>query len=149
MEQLTRGLRNNNPANIRLTKDRWLGMSDEQTDKVFVQFDKRVYGIRALMVLLRNYYVNYNLRTVRGIIGRFAPPNENDTSTYIAYVARVVGKGADDEISSVDFRDEGRFHSLTLLRLCHAICLMESGYRLQEGEFEMALSIARNCSSML
>ena len=36
----TRGLRNNNPGNIRHSTSQWLGMSSDQTgDSEFVQFD--------------------------------------------------------------------------------------------------------------
>ena len=50
-----RGIRNDNPLNIRRTKDRWTGMRERQTDKTFVQFTARVYGYRAAFVLLRGY----------------------------------------------------------------------------------------------
>lgn len=33
-----RGLRNNNPGNIRLSKDKWQGLRERQEDKEFFQF---------------------------------------------------------------------------------------------------------------
>ena len=33
-----RGLRNNNPGNIRITKDKWQGLKPVQEDKEFSQF---------------------------------------------------------------------------------------------------------------
>ena len=138
----TRGIRNNNPANLRRTGDRWLGMRQQQTDGAFVQFDTMAYGLRALIVVLRNYYTLHGLRTVRRIIARFAPEGENDTAAYVEYVARIVGRGADEEIACIDFRDAARFHNLTMLRLCYAICRMESRYSMTVEEFERALEMA-------
>lgn len=87
---LPRGIRNNNPGNIRHGAD-WRGMRATQTDPAFVQFETPEYGIRALFRTLRTYYDLHGLRTVRQIIGRWAPPNENDTEAYVQAVARSVG----------------------------------------------------------
>lgn len=84
---MTRGLRNNNPGNIRLDGTRWEGMSPTQDDGSFVQFLSPVYGIRALARVLQNYVALHGLNTVAGIITRWAPPSENDTAAYIADVA--------------------------------------------------------------
>lgn len=45
-----RGLRNNNPGNIRTTKDRWQGLRPQQTDPAFFQFTEMRYGYRALII---------------------------------------------------------------------------------------------------
>jgi len=95
----TRGLRNNNPGNIRHGSSAWQGMSRDQTDPAFVQFDSPEYGIRALTRLLRNYQSRYGLNTVRGIINRWAPPTENDTGAYVAHVARAAGVSPDQAIN--------------------------------------------------
>ena len=44
---MTRGIRNNNPLNIRHSSDRWEGAREEQTDSAFVQFQTMAYGYRA------------------------------------------------------------------------------------------------------
>ena len=78
-----RGLRNNNPLNIRRTAIRWIGARIEQTDKSFVQFTSMAYGYRAAWKILQSYYERFCQQgkpfTVRNIISRWAPPNENDT----------------------------------------------------------------------
>lgn len=94
-----RGLRNNNPGNIR-RGSKWLGMSAVQDDKDFVKFDSPAYGIRALSRTLDTYRDKYGLNTVRGIIRRWAPPNENDTEAYITTVARIVGVHPDFELGA-------------------------------------------------
>lgn len=86
-----RGLRNNNPGNIRHGSSRWQGMSPTQTDDAFVQFTDPVYGIRALTKLLQNYQARYNLNTVEQIISRYAPPTENITGAYVKSVANAIG----------------------------------------------------------
>ena len=94
----TRGLRNNNPGNIRHGNSQWVGMSPEQTDSEYVQFDDPVYGIRAMVKLLRNYQSRYGLNTIAGIIDRWAPPNENITGSYITHVAQVANVDPNAEI---------------------------------------------------
>ena len=84
----SRGIRNNNPGNIRLTLTKWQGQvgPDEQTDKSFVQFISPEYGIRAMARTLRTYF-SRGTNTVRGIISTWAPANENNTAAYIASVS--------------------------------------------------------------
>ena len=46
---LPRGIRNNNPLNIRRTaKDQWKGLRAQQTDASFCQFESLEYGWRAV-----------------------------------------------------------------------------------------------------
>lgn len=78
----SRGIRNNNPGNIRKGQ-KWQGLADNQTDNDFLVFSRPEYGIRALCRTLRTYQRKYGLRDVRSIINRFAPPVENDTESYI------------------------------------------------------------------
>lgn len=93
-----RGIRNNNPGNIRHSAAKWQGMAAQQTDGAFVQFIAPEYGIRALSKLLDNYAAQ-GLTTVRKIINRYAPPSENVTSAYVAQVAQALGVQPDDYIN--------------------------------------------------
>ena len=97
---LPRGIRNHNPLNIRRSKDLWKGMAEAQTDRAFVQFKSLEYGWRAAFYLLtRTYYHKYRLYTIRAIVSRWAPPQDNnDTSAYIANVSRLTGIDPDDPI---------------------------------------------------
>lgn len=95
----TRGLRNNNPGNIRHGNSAWQGMSGQQTDSAFVQFDDPAYGIRALAKLLKNYQSRHGLNTIREVINRWAPPNENDTGSYVNSVAQKVQISPDQQIN--------------------------------------------------
>lgn len=88
---LPRGIRNNNPGNIRRSGDPWQGLADNQTDSEFFQFIAPVYGIRALARVLKTYRDRYGLTTVQGIIDRWAPPVENNTGAYVQAVASAMG----------------------------------------------------------
>ena len=97
---LPRGIRNHNPLNIRRTgKDQWKGMAEVQSDRAFVQFKSLAWGWRAAFHLLtRTYYHKYRLYSIRSIITRWAPPNENDTQAYICNVSRLTGIDPDEPL---------------------------------------------------
>lgn len=89
MPKLPRGIRNNNPGNIR-KGDNWDGLDLTKTkeEKAFCVFKEVRYGIRALTKILINYNRRYGIDTVDGILKRYAPPAENDTASYIDHVAK-------------------------------------------------------------
>lgn len=89
-----RGIRNNNPGNIRRNGDPWQGLAKDQADREFFTFQSAVYGIRALARLLITYQDKYGLCTIEGIITRWAPAIENNTASYIQAVARNTGFSA-------------------------------------------------------
>lgn len=88
MSTLPRGLRNNNPGNIRITKDKWQGLRPVQEDKSFFQFVEMKWGYRALIRTLQNYRKRHGCQTVADFIRRWAPPSENNTSGYISRVCK-------------------------------------------------------------
>lgn len=91
-----RGLRNNNPLNIRKSrKTTWVGQSEKQEDRDFVQFCSMAYGYRAAFKVLQNYRVLYDCMTLRQYIQRWAPPIENNTDAYVSSVARTAGVNPD------------------------------------------------------
>jgi hypothetical protein len=118
---LPRGIRNNNPGNIRLSKTIWQGQrpAEQQTDQVFAEFAAPVYGLRALMKLLSTYYLKYNLDTVENIINRFAPPHENATDNYIYCVAKMMEVKRIDKINLASAQ--------ALIALSRSIVLHENG----------------------
>ena len=99
---MTRGIRNNNPLNIRHSKDKWQGKAATQTDTDFVQFQTMAYGYRAAWKVLESYWKHFH-RTkqhynVVNIICRWAPPTENDTQAYIRTVLRLTGLGGNEHL---------------------------------------------------
>ena len=99
---IARGIRNNNPGNVKLTGDVWLGSVPRvlNSDGTFVQFGDMAHGIRAAIKLLRNYRRRYGLKTARAIIERYAPPgrDSNPVDAYRDFIARQLGVGLDDEL---------------------------------------------------
>ena len=125
----SRGIRNNNPFNIKNTSDSWKGAlpKSEKKDKVFVEFYNIDFGLRAGIILLKNY-ISMGYDTVDKIISRYAPPNENFTKYYIDYVSSFVyTDGALPFAAPISFHG---VESLDFYHLCYAICMFESDYRL-------------------
>ena len=117
---LPRGLRNNNPGNIRHGSN-WQGLNpnSRNIDPAFCVFTSSVYGIRALAKVLINYKKIHGLSTVRQIISRYAPPNENQTTAYIQSVAKQLGVVPD---TVIDVEERG-----VLTVFIKAIIRMENG----------------------
>lgn len=98
---IPRGIRNNNPLNIRRGSD-WLGLRPEQTDAAFCQFDNIVYGYRAALVIIRRYIREYRCNTIRLIISRWAPATENNVAAYVRAVTTASGIPADQPVLFTD-----------------------------------------------
>lgn len=121
-ELLPSGYRNNNPVNIRISANNWSGKISPNTDGEFEQFIDMVHGYRAALVLLRGKgYINGGLNTIRKMITKFAPANENYTAGYIADVSKMTGIDPDAVISRND-KD-------ALTRIVYAMSIVENGYK--------------------
>lgn len=83
-----RGIRNNNPLNIRYSSaNKWKGkITENKKDESFEEFISLSYGVRAFCRLIQLYVERYHCSTIRSIVYRFAPPSENDTLHYYKYV---------------------------------------------------------------
>lgn len=103
MADQPRGIRNNNPGNLRKSDDPWQGLAVQQTDKDFFVFKDATYGIRALARVLINYQDKYGLRNVRNIIIRWAPAVENNTAAYIDAVAEDTGFAVEQPLNLHEF----------------------------------------------
>lgn len=92
-----RGIRNNNPGNIRESGEHWQGLNG--SDGTFAIFKEPKWGVRAMATILINYQRKHNLETIQDIIYRWAPPHENATDSYADTVASHVGV---DVLAKVD-----------------------------------------------
>jgi len=115
---MTRGIRNNNPLNLRCSSSPWKGKVLVNNDGTFEQFISMYYGFRAAILTIETYIIKYGCNTIRTIINRWAPPNENHTSNYINFVCRATGIGGNEAISNHDKR---------LKHIVWAMAQMESG----------------------
>ena len=120
-----RGFRNLNPGNIRKGQD-WRGLAPHGLDADFDVFVSAEMGFRALVRILLNYRRKHGLKTVAGIISRWAPPNENDTAKYISFVCSSLGVTPDQELT---------FDRHQLFLLAKAIARKESGRRPEGGDW--------------
>ena len=102
MTKMSRGLRNNNPGNIRLGSVRYKGERAKSCDSAFRQFESMEWGYRAMFVLLHTYALKHNCHTLRSMINRYAPPIENHTENYIRRVAYATHLSPDEAISTTD-----------------------------------------------
>lgn len=98
-----RGIRNNNPLNIRVGSN-WQGEVDHNTDGAFEQFKSLEYGIRAGFIILKKYMSGYNgltekFNTIEKIIKRWAPPTENNSLAYVRSVSEWTGIPSTQKIS--------------------------------------------------
>lgn len=98
---MSRGLKNRNPGNIRRSATTYKGET-ASTDPAFKAFESMAWGYRAMFVLLHTYRTRYGHRTLRDMIGRYAPPAENNTASYIHTVATSAGISPDRELDTDD-----------------------------------------------
>ena len=133
---MKRGIRNNNPLNIRHSADRWQGARKEQTDQSFVQFESMAYGYRAAWKTLDTYYKRLKERkkhfTVENIIARWAPPTENDTQAYIRTVLKLTSLGGKEHLP----QPSRGVDTERLERLIRAMTTMECGIPYKEVDTE-------------
>ncbi|WP_318409241.1 structural protein P5 [Photobacterium leiognathi] len=114
----TRGVRNNNPLNIRyISKTKWLGEVKIKKDKYFEEFTDIHYGFRAAYIILMTYRDKYNLSTINGIINRFSPSNENNTENIVQQLEYMTGFDKDKKLNEDDY-----------IILIQKMAIIESGY---------------------
>lgn len=102
---MSRGLRNNNPGNIRRSRVRYKGEVRPSRDPDFKEFSTMAYGYRAVFVLLDTYRSRYGLTTIRQMLNRYAPPTENFTEGYVRFVADYTGVMPDEVIDTRSEKD--------------------------------------------
>ena len=118
MHMIPRGIRNNNPLNIRVGNV-WLGEVKNPTDPHFEQFNSMEFGLRAGFVLLRRYIRHYKRQTIEDIISSWAPSDENNTTAYIDTVVKVSGIPS-NRILHYSNKD-------AMCKLVDAMCYVENG----------------------
>lgn len=99
---MERGIRLNNPMSLERSSIAWVGESTLQDDPIFIRFETPEKGIRAGMKDIVNYQRFHNLDTIKEIITRYAPPNENNTLSYINDVCALCGVKPDDHFDDTD-----------------------------------------------
>ena len=114
-----RGLRNNNPLNIRKSDQLWIGQTGN--DGAFCIFLTMAYGYRAAFRILKTYNTKYHVYSVREIIGKWAPPSDgNNTRGYIERVCRMTGLRETDIIvaDTTDAEQQEHVKQLVMAMAC-------------------------------
>lgn len=94
---IPRGLRLNNPGNIRPGAGFYGEVGD---DGGYAEFDSDEAGIRAIQRLLRTYGSKHGINTLRGLANRYAPPSDNNpTGNYIDFLSQQTGIDPDEPIN--------------------------------------------------
>jgi hypothetical protein len=115
-----RGIRNNNPGNLRRSANDWVGKVPYavSTDTSFEQFYELRYGIRAMM---RDIYsdINKGNNTIAGLISEYAPASDNNNT--VAYIQAVVNALGIAPHVQLEITDQ------LLISLSKVIALKENG----------------------
>lgn len=132
-----RGIRNNNPLNIR-KGSAWQGLAPVQSDSSFCVFKSMVYGLRAAHKLLRNYITGSDGRvkpcdTIDSIIKKWAPPTENATQKYIDFVAKDVNLSPFERVHYLDRK--------LMCDIVSAMAFVECGQRIDRELIESAFDL--------
>ena len=132
-----RGIRNNNPLNIRKGNN-WKGERHPQTDPAFEEFETMVMGIRAGFKLLRNYITGYGgkvkpINTIHKIVHRWAPMTENATGRYIDFVSKDAGIAPHAVIRYEDRK--------SMVAIVDAMIFVECGQRVSRDVIQSAYDL--------
>lgn len=122
MSNLPRGMRNNNPGNIRIGKTAWKGKIpvNQNTDGAFEQFQTFAFGVRAMIKNLQSYQRDRGLDTLSKIITTWAPAaDNNNTMAYIAAVNLKSGLPANEKLDLYEYD--------TMRRLIQGMTYVENG----------------------
>lgn len=117
---LPRGIRNNNPGNLRDSGNAWTGLVGRDS-KGFCIFDTAQSGIRAMAQTAISYEVKHGIKTLAAFGDRWAPTFDNPgakAGEYGAALAKQLGISPTQQFSVIQ----------NLPKLCAAITVNENGY---------------------
>lgn len=123
----TRGIRNNNPGNIKRSNSRWKGLAlpmemteEQKSEQVFCVFKEAVWGIRAMCKILQTYR-SRGAWSILDYVQIWAPKTDaNPVENYARYIA---------EKLELDYRNDGLDlddHE-TLLGMLQSMIYFENG----------------------
>lgn len=140
--ELPRGIRNNNPGNIKDFDIPWDGLVDVsnrpeelQDEKTFCVFSHPWYGIRVIVKqLVRNHDV-HGCRTLHQQFKRWAPGDDgNPTAAYLNFVSGRTGFPGHASFPVRNF--------FLMRKLVEAIIHFENGYNPYTWEIEVGFALA-------
>lgn len=109
-----------NPLNIRyVSVNKWKGQCGQCQG--FARFRNEAYGFRAAYKLICNY-IKAEYNTIEKIVSRWAPPCENNTSAYIAFVEDEIMIDRNQLLFNVSIQDYW-----IIIEILRAMAKMECG----------------------
>lgn len=104
--RLPRGIRNNNPLNIRyVRKNNWQGRAPHKKDNAFEEFRSMAFGYRAAFMLMHKYIRLYNLHSIYDVVARWAPTSDgNNVMNYADQVGQKTSCAIFANIEWTDWR---------------------------------------------
>lgn len=130
-----RGIRNNNPGNIKKTTIEWEGQIDSEDEQTFAVFSAPWWGLRAIAKILTTYYRKHHLDTPNKIISRWAPSSDdNPEQAYALFIANRLGVNPDDQLEVDDYK--------IMKQLMQAIVQFENGTDPYSWEYDAGLILA-------
>lgn len=168
-KEMTRGVRNNNPGNIRRGSS-WKGLAHRRYgkndelyvcvsscnlkqncvpwDKDFCQFESIFWGIRAFLIVLRTYITKHDVRSIRSFVARYAPSSDgNNEYNYRVFLVSSINKALHlgiherDCIFTSDPKKVFRNDNEVLYHFCKAVFSLESNFELDYNLFIIALGL--------
>lgn len=146
-QKIPRGLRNNNPLNIRKSSIKWQGEIDGE-DPSFCTFANIFWGCRAAIKNLITHIKQDQRRLIRTTIlrevARWAPSSENNTSAYLNWVCDYIKLPPSTIIKPNDKN--------LICRILHAMARYENGLDADvhfywfERAYEMLHSTYSDCA---
>lgn len=130
----TRAIRNNNPLNLRISDNPWIGKVYPNTDGAFEQFTSPVFGIRAAMINIRTHCRRHHGLTMAELIKIWAPASDGNRPR--EYIARVKMSANIMGTEKILYNDRGQ-----MTRLTRAMAEVESGTKYDISIFEQAFDM--------
>lgn len=107
MQLQPRGIRLNNPFNLKSNNIFWEGLVKPSSDPVFCQFESPIMGLRAGYINIK-MQLKEGFDTVYKLITKYAPNSDhNNTSAYIQAVCKRLDKNADEQLTMYDIKQIG------------------------------------------
>ena len=132
MSDDTIAARNNNPVNIRVSSDNWVGLANPRSKQGFFNFTDVRYCYRASAIIILKSYAARGVRTLSQVITTWAPPSENKTEKYIDFVVSKSGLSRDAIITKSN-----------ISKLLYGMTIIESGKAQPLSVIESGVALAQ------
>ena len=136
---LPRGIRNNNPLNLRISNNPWLGKVKNNTDGAFEQFTAIEYGLRAafrnIQTIVKRRERNHLTTTIKDLIHIWAPASDGNNET--VYCKTIADKTALQPNDTINLKSKN-----FMCLLVYGMAWQENGQAVSMGRIESGYYLA-------